>query len=205
MPAEHRALIGPKGELLGQAVLLDGLAITPLHVVDAERRGISCLDRSGKVDEIELTGVRAVDPFWDVIVFGTNFDVKCDDAITFAFQEYAGTEVEVHAVAGDGLAIVLALIRGQVEVEEHSYSTASGGVALASDVRVLFLSRPFAPGWSGAPVYLRGGRALVGFVHGNATANSGDGVCLMPDERGEALGLLRRHFVAERSRVNPHG
>lgn len=199
MRPDQRALIDPSGQVLGQVLLSGNLAVAPLHVLGPRQTRVTLLDPTGRAGAVELRRVVASDPAWDVIVFSTNIIVqRC--RFRFWFRPGESVRVEVRTVesggAGPGpggrVATTPLGVRGVVSVGRHSYAAASGEINDVRELDVVFFSRPFARGSSGSPIFLKDSDDLVGFVHGNAPANSGDGVCLVPAESSAVLRVLRR-------------
>lgn len=182
------------------------VAVAPLHVLEPlSRTRLVLLDRWSQVEIVDAAKFLAVDRACDTVIFQTPSCRDEEMPRRFALGARPGTAVEIHAiVAGDvvgdqtsdRLAIRSSAVRDVVEVDCYTYQAASGQTVTVLKVPVLFLSEPFPLGWSGAPVYLGGTCDLGGFLHGNASANRGAGVCLLPGPSSPLLKILE-------SRSNP--
>jgi hypothetical protein len=185
----QRALIDPSGRIAGQILLWRYGLIGPLHVLDTTSRSpLMLLDAQGRSETYRILEAVVADPASDIAVVRTALAPASEDHLTFNWNLAIGEQVQVHAILGvnrgSGVDVLVtsrtSLIRDVVEVEFHAYRMASGAMAFLRGVRVLFLAHSFTHGWSGAPVSLRGAIGIIGFIHGNATENAGDGVCLLP-------------------------
>jgi len=203
MRPDLSALLGAQGQVLGQVVHWQRYAVVPLHVLDPEAMttltllaadgtpvrvaGASVLAIDAAADQVLLrlpAGSRAADPGpappWAAAATAS----ALNPASAAPGAASAGAAVLVHAVfpaygPGGGLRTSQAAVRQVVAVRRHQYRAASGACILTQDVLALFLSAPFAPGWSGSPVCRADSGAVIGFIHGNASANGANGVCLL--------------------------
>lgn len=196
MKATPRAVLGRQGDWLGQAVELGPLLLVPLHVVDRSSLEQACLsDERGACEAIHTDRV-IEEASWDVLgIVGPRTASSCTSA-RFASVCGEGVAVDVRAVDPSRPGTVSSrntTVRESVHVVHYEYTTASGTTCVLSDIRVLFLGIRFEPGWSGAPVCLPGTGVILGFVHGNAEANGGLGVCLQPDRDSAVLQHVAAH------------
>jgi hypothetical protein len=207
LPSEQRALISRDGKLQAQAIAWSSFVLAPLHVVDkSSASSFSFLDERGNLEAVTLSDVVAVDHRWDAGMFRTTLATGRDSIAPLVLVKSAGIKVEVHGIVNrplydrptHRLVVHESIIRDIVQVERHSYLAASGKVAIARNIRVIFLAHPFPQGWSGAPVYVKGSYDLIGFIHGNASANSGAGVCLTPHRNSRLLRTLRQFTETEK-------
>jgi hypothetical protein len=198
MAIKQRAVIDKWRNILCQAIISRNVVLVPLHVIDYRTAAtLLLLDADGTIEEVAVAEVLTIDFHCDILAIRTERSRGGPEPTDVVLVEEIGIEVEVRAIVNWGgtpaLTVCRMRIRDVVCIERHTYRSASGRMAVARDVRALFLTDPFPPGWSGAPVLLLGTSHVVGFVHGNAPANEGAGVCLVPREGGVVLRCLRLH------------
>lgn len=201
MPTKQHAIVSRQGIVLGQALACGPFVLAPLHVVDdVVPSPIQLVNAAGDRESVTITRVFAREPTWDLLMLQTIPLVSAGANGCLAPINETGIDVHVHAIVQTGyldrsgykLAIVHSRIRDCVRVESYVYGLASGRKVTVNDFLALFLDHPFPPGWSGAPVYLPDAARIVGFVHGNAFANGGAGVCLLPSPTSKGLQLIRQ-------------
>lgn len=193
---ELRAILSVNGRVLGQSLLCRRRLVAPLHVLyPALPTTLSTADAEGRLHQLRLTRVAGIDRRWDVGIF------ECDGGhgggvVLQSVLDGGSCAVAAQAIMYDvashtyRLKHRLSSIREVVNVRAHAYRSASGDRLKAYNVRTFFLEHPFSPGWSGAPLCRRQVDVVVGFVHGNASANRGLGVCLAPDLTSPVVDLL---------------
>nr|WP_315250266.1 hypothetical protein [uncultured Duganella sp.] len=195
------ALLDPQGRVLGQVMQWRCYAVAPLHVLaPAASSSMTLLDADSTVRRIAGVHLLAIDRAADLLLLrlpawaaGTEADALPAPAASTA-DFLAGAMVEIDAVfhgcaPADGWRSRRATVRRLVLARQHQYRAASGEHIAVQQVQVLFLSAPLSAGWSGAPVRLAAGGAVLGFIHGNAAANGDAAVCLLAGSDSPVLHL----------------
>lgn len=200
MAPEQRAIVGGGG-VLGQAIVCGPWLLAPLHVIDAPAPlALCCVGPSGRRQVVRLTRVAARVGEWDAILYRSASAIAPALPARVVGCDPAVNDVEVLAIVcprgGDvsqsRLTVCGSRVVRQVRVDCHTYQTASGRLAVAVNQLAIFLATPMQPGWSGAPVYVRGTSELLGFIHGNASANGGNALCLPPPRSDNLFRAMRR-------------
>ena len=198
-------MLTPNGGIAGQALVFSSFVMIPLHVIDKKSpRSVCLVDRRGCRSVVHLAGVLAIDGAWDSILYRTVGPEVPNTRRAIVRVDAAGAAVDISAITNgksaliDHMAVLESRVREVVRIARHHFQSASGREIVARDVCAILLNDPVAPGWSGAAVSLRDSADVLGFVHGNASANDGAAVCLVPREDSPVLNVLRNQHGARR-------
>jgi len=208
MPLEFCAIASTNGELLAQAVWCEPFVVTALHAVDvACPARVTLVSERGDARHHVLESIRASDAGCDVIVFGPPTPRLPLSALRFGALDSAGANVEVRCIQrrpGREPPYRSRVYRSAIvdvsRIQRHQYSSSAGREYAPGSVFAYFLQHALPPGCSGAAVCTAGSAVPLAFIHGNAEANLGHSVALIPQREGE----LARFFGGSRA-LEGHG
>lgn len=161
---------------LSQAMWLGERAVFPLHVCD-RGPGTSVTVMGHLGCEIELTLDVEFASLDVVLSEGVN-DIRDRQLRSRLSCPSVGQRVEIVYRHRDCIKALTTRVRDMVKVHDYTYKTRSGRMIALETAWCVFLEAQVWPGLSGSPVVNSSGTGIIGFIHGNAAANNGSGVCL---------------------------
>lgn len=186
MRGDHLRIVTSNGTTLGQAVRFGRHVLVSLHVVDLSARSTLWLT-DGRSEPLPFEIARShADVQGDVGAVSTKpaqsaaektlswtDDVEAIDAARIVANVDASSD-------GSNIVTVETRIVALRSVDRYSYRLASNVDVALERCSVAFLSAPVPKGWSGASVLDRRTDSLFAVIHGNAEANNGNAICLLP-------------------------
>ena len=186
MRGDHLRIVTDNGTTLGQAVRFGRRVLVSLHVVDLSARSTLWLtDGRSEPLSFEIDDVRA-EIQGDVGAVSTIPAQEAPEnglSWTDDVERIGAARIVANVDASSGGGSIVTIETGIValrSVDRYSYRLASNADVSLEGCSVAFLSSPVPRGWSGASVLDRKTDAIFAVIHGNAEANDGNAICLLP-------------------------
>jgi hypothetical protein len=163
----------------GQGIIWNACLLVPLHVLDESyctaQRNVVFYQAGGRTTVVRRLRLTRRFPTADAATFSLDCDLPAKCSLTFAKRAHEGEKVIVQWLTfrrGDiGVETIASKIREIVKIDRYEYRSAGGAIIRTRDISALFLDQKMPMGTSGAPVYRCDSGKILGFIHGNATAN----------------------------------